>query len=52
MRKSILALGSNPSLDDLSSMTVGGKIINDGLEKVAPINKDEVQFDMLCIQYE
>ena len=51
MRKqSILALGSNPSLDDVSSLTVAGKIIND--DKVAPVNKDEIQFDMTCIQFE
>lgn len=49
-KQTLLALGSTHSLEDVSSLTVGGKIIND--DKIAPINKDEVQFDMICIQYE
>lgn len=35
----------------MSSMTVAGKVIG-GDDKIAPVNKDEIQFDMTCIQFE
>jgi len=44
MRKaSILAIGSNINLDEINSMS---KAIEE--KKEPPINKDEIQFDMIC----